>query len=70
MEVVDAIVDIDEVRAARYAPSRGLQAVACPQYERIAVDHELSNMEDDLNPDIIPSTPRDLKVHGPEEESE
>jgi NAD+ synthase (glutamine-hydrolysing) len=38
VEVVTATVDLEEVRAYRFAPSRNAQAVQAPVYERIEVD--------------------------------
>lgn len=68
VEVITATVDLEEVRAFRYAPSRGLQAVRSPEYRRIETSFSLTSESDDLNPDLGPSLPREVKYHLPEEE--
>jgi NAD+ synthase (glutamine-hydrolysing) len=68
VEVVTATVDLEEVRAFRFAPSRGLQAVRTPEYRRIETSFSLSLESDDLNPDLAPSPPREIRYHLPEEE--
>ncbi|KJZ76907.1 Glutamine-dependent NAD(+) synthetase [Hirsutella minnesotensis 3608] len=66
VEVIVATVDLEEVRAYRFAPSRGLQAVAAPEYQRIEVDYSLSR--DDLDLIQTPTPPRPPRYHRPEEE--
>lgn len=68
VEVITTTVDLEEVRAFRYAPSRGLQAVRSPEYRRIETSFSLTSESDDLNPDLGPSLPREVKYHLPEEE--
>lgn len=66
VELVVATVDLEEVRTHRFAPSRNLQAVAAPEYQRIEVDFSLSR--DD--PDVVqfPTPARPPRYHLPEEE--
>ena len=68
VEVVTATVDLEEVRAFRFAPSRGLQAVRTPEYRRIETSFSLSSESDNLNLDLAPSPPREIRYHLPEEE--
>lgn len=68
VEVIAATVDLDEVRTFRFAPSRGLQAVAAPKYERIKTNFCLSKATDALDAEVVPAIPRDIKYHSPEEE--
>ena len=68
VEVVTATVDLEEVRAFRCAPSRGLQAIRSPEYRRIETPFSLSSESDDLNPNLGPSVPREVRYHLPEEE--
>lgn len=68
VEVVTAVVDIQEVRSARFQPSRGLQSLTCgPAYERVAADHSLS-WGLDFDPAVTPSAHRAPHIHKPEEE--
>lgn len=72
VEVVTATIDLEEIRAYRFAPSRGLQATQAPEYRRIQThesfpDFELS-AQDDLDIDLAPSPPVKLRIHSPEEE--
>ncbi|KAI0010311.1 glutamine-dependent NAD(+) synthetase with GAT domain-containing protein [Xylariaceae sp. FL0662B] len=66
VEVVTATVDLEEVRAFRFAPSRGFQATQAPTYERIEVDFSLSH----VNIDVFeaPTAARPPRYHVPEEE--
>ncbi|KAI0418153.1 glutamine-dependent NAD(+) synthetase [Xylaria grammica] len=66
VEVIVATVDLEEVRAARCAPSRGQQAVQSLEYQRIEVDFCLSNDDDNLLSSPTPSRPP--RYHLPEEE--
>ncbi|KAF2262727.1 glutamine-dependent NAD(+) synthetase with GAT domain-containing protein [Lojkania enalia] len=68
IEVVTAVVDIEEVRAYRYAPSRGLQSLTAPTYQRIETTFSLSTGDGDFDPKVIPSERQTLRVHTPEEE--
>lgn len=66
VEVVTATVDLEEVRAYRFAPSRGFQVVQAPTYDRIEVDFALSQEESDI-PGIA-TAGRPARYHFPEEE--
>ena len=66
VEVVTATVDIEEVRAFRFAPSRGFQATQAPTYERIEVDFTLSH--DDIDVLEVPTPASPPRYHLPEEE--
>ncbi|TGZ84253.1 glutamine-dependent NAD(+) synthetase with GAT domain-containing protein [Ascodesmis nigricans] len=68
VEVVTATVDLEEVRAYRFAPSRGLQAVQAPAYERIDVDFSLSATGSDVDLSIRPTEDVKVRYHTPEEE--
>ncbi|KAK3066212.1 glutamine-dependent NAD(+) synthetase, partial [Coniosporium uncinatum] len=68
VEVVTATVDLEEVRAFRTAPSRGLQAVQAPPYQRIEVDFSFSSSTDSLNPRLKPSKTKEPYFHAPEAE--
>lgn len=66
VEVVTATVDLEEVRAYRFAPARNFQAVQAPVYERIEVDFTLSH--DSLRILEVPTPIRPPRYHLPEEE--
>ncbi|OAA79392.1 glutamine-dependent NAD(+) synthetase synthase [Akanthomyces lecanii RCEF 1005] len=66
VEVIVATVDLEEVRAARFAPSRGQQAVQSHEYQRIEVDFSLT--EGDGNLLDTPTPARPPRYHLPEEE--
>lgn len=66
VEVLTATVDLEEVRAFRFAPSRNFQAVQAPIYERIEVDFKLSC--DDLDFTGAPTPAKPARYHLPEEE--
>jgi NAD+ synthase (glutamine-hydrolysing) len=66
VEVVVATVDLEQVRAFRFAPSRGMQAVAAPEYQRIEVDYSLSRDDEALMQKRTPA--RSPRYHLPEEE--
>lgn len=66
VEVVIATVDLEEVRAFRFAPSRGFQATQAPVYERIEVDFQLSH--DTIRILEVPTPTRQPRYHLPEEE--
>ncbi|KAJ9355667.1 putative glutamine dependent NAD+ synthetase [Paecilomyces variotii] len=66
VEVVTATVDLDEVRAYRFAPSRGLQAAVTPAYKRVETAFYLTSDDEDLGK--IPSPELEIRYHTPEEE--
>lgn len=68
VEVVTATVDIEEVRAYRFAPSRGLQSLQAPAYRRIETNFSLSSDSDDFDSSIAPSPKLKPRYHLPEEE--
>lgn len=68
VEVVTATVDLEEIRAYRFAPSRGLQAVQAPAYKRIETPYALSAEEEDINLKVYPSLEIEPRYHSPEEE--
>lgn len=69
VEVITATVDIEEVRAARAAPSRGLQVQAQPTYPRIDIPVRLSEPKSGPSPAELGPTPQiELKSYSPPEE--
>ena len=64
VEVVTATVDLEEVRAFRFAPSRGMQAIQVPAHRRIEISFSLSRD----SPTMAPSRKRPPQYHRPEEE--
>ncbi|KAJ5387074.1 hypothetical protein N7509_009615 [Penicillium cosmopolitanum] len=68
VEVVVATVDLEAVRSYRFAPSRGMQAVAAPEYKRIEVDFSLSHENLDLDEMHSATARRPPHYHIPEEE--
>ena len=68
IEVITASVDLEEVRAARYAPSRSHQAVTTPEYRRIDAPFRLSAKSQDIDYNISPSPVLSPRYHSPEEE--
>ena len=68
VEVVTATVDLEEIRAYRFAPSRGLQSVQAPAYKRIETPYALSAEEDDINLKVYPSLEIEPRYYSPEEE--
>ena len=68
VEVLTATVDLEEVRAHRFAPSRGLQSIQAPTYQRIETQFSLSSDELEKNPDLAPDPPFEPRYHSPEEE--
>lgn len=68
VEVLTATVDIEEVRAYRFAPSRGLQAIGAPTYQRIETNFSLSIDRDYTHEQISPSKKFSPSYHLPEEE--
>ena len=68
VDVITATIDLEEVRAYRYAPSRGLQAVRAPEYHRIESAFSLSPENGSVDFSIGPSQPLEVRYHSPEEE--
>lgn len=65
VECVTAVVNLDEVQARRFEPSRGQQVNKCPEYPRIYVDHDFVDAKDNM---LMPSPPIPPRIHLPEEE--
>jgi NAD+ synthase (glutamine-hydrolysing) len=69
VEVVTATVDLEEVRAARFAPSRGMQVQKQEPYPRIDIDVALSAPKSGPSPlKLGPSTEISLRASSPPEE--
>jgi NAD+ synthase (glutamine-hydrolysing) len=68
VEVITAVVDVDEVRSYRSAKSRAMQARETPSYQRIEVDFSLSTRPEDLEFTVAPSPELQPSYHEPEEE--
>ena len=68
VEVVTATVDIEEVRAYRFAPSRGLQSLQAPTYQRTETNFSFSSDRDDFDSSIAPSSKLKARYHLPEED--
>lgn len=68
VEVITAVVDLEDVRSYRSAKSRAMQATKQPFYERIEVPMSLSSEGEALDPFLRPSKPIDVRYHIPEEE--
>jgi NAD+ synthase (glutamine-hydrolysing) len=68
VEVLTATVDLEEVWSYRFAPSRGMQAIATPEYKRVQADFRLSPVGDIFDVDSVPTPTRALRIHAPEEE--
>lgn len=68
VEVVTATVDIEEVRAYRSQPSRGVQSLHAPTFQRIETDFSLGTSDFELDLDIAPSPRIDIRIHEPAEE--
>jgi NAD+ synthase (glutamine-hydrolysing) len=67
VEVVTAVIDIQEVRSARFAPSRGQQSLTSQSYQRVNTNFSLS-WGLDFDPAVTPSETRPPRIHKPEEE--
>lgn len=67
VEVVTATVDLEEVRAARYSPSRAMQAIQAPKYRRIETDFTL-RVPEDRAIKLAPSPVIQPRVLAPEQE--
>jgi NAD+ synthase (glutamine-hydrolysing) len=68
VEVLTATVDLEEVWSYRFAPSRGMQAIATPEYKRVQADFRLSPVGDIFDVESVPTPTRALRIHAPEEE--
>jgi NAD+ synthase (glutamine-hydrolysing) len=68
VEVLTATVDLEEVWSYRFAPSRGMQAIATPEYKRVQADFRLSPIGDIFDIESVPTPTRALRIHAPEEE--
>lgn len=68
VEVISATVSLEEVWAYRTSPSRGMQAITAPQYERVKLEFKLSKSEHEFNSDMVPDSAQPLRTHTPEEE--
>jgi NAD+ synthase (glutamine-hydrolysing) len=68
VEVLTATVDLEEVRSHRFAPSRGLQSMQTPAYQRIETQFSLSSDELERNPFLASDIPFEPRYHRPEEE--
>lgn len=68
VEVVTATVDLQEVRSYRFAPSRGMQAINNPVYQRVEADISLSQHGEDVDLSIGPTKEIKVRYHKPEEE--
>lgn len=67
-EVVTAIVDLEEVRSYRFAPSRGVQAVQNTPYQRIEAEISLSAEGSTIDLSIKPTKEINVRFHTAEEE--
>ena len=67
VEVITAVVDLEEVRSHRFAPARGMQSIQAPKYQRVKTNFSLSAWED-FDPEIKPSRKVEPRYHTPEEE--
>ena len=68
VEVCTATVDLEEVRSFRCSPSRGMQAVQSPSYERVEVPMRLSRRGHVIDTSVFPSPTIEPRYHSPEEE--
>jgi NAD+ synthase (glutamine-hydrolysing) len=68
VEVITAVVDVDEVRSYRSSKSRAMQARETPSYQRIEVDFSLSTRPEDVEFTVAPSRELQPSYHKPEEE--
>ncbi|EDN08522.1 hypothetical protein HCAG_05021 [Histoplasma mississippiense (nom. inval.)] len=68
VDVVTAVVDLEEVRSTRTSVSRSSQGSQAPAYQRIEAPISLSRKSDLLNPNVKPSPDIELEYHSPEEE--
>jgi NAD+ synthase (glutamine-hydrolysing) len=68
VEVISATIDLEDVRAYRSQISRGLQSTTTGVYQRVHVPIELSPSSITFNPMVVPTKPRKIRYHIPEEE--
>ncbi|KAF1911445.1 putative glutamine-dependent NAD(+) synthetase [Ampelomyces quisqualis] len=68
VEVVTATVDLEEVWSYRSAPSRGLQSMSQPPFNKYPTDFSLSDPKSDYDPRLSPTPSQPLRQHLPEEE--
>jgi hypothetical protein len=68
VEVISAIIDLEEVRSYREQKSRAMQARDQPKYDRIEVDLSLSSEGNGMNLNLHPTVSKDPVYHLPEEE--
>lgn len=68
VEVVTATVDLEDVRSYRSLMSHGLQSRTTPEYKRIPASFALSKTGSSFDPNIVPTKPRAIRYHRPEEE--
>lgn len=68
VEVVTATIDIEEVRAYRSAPARGLQSIHAPTYIRHETDFSLGPPDAEFDLSVSPNPRIDIRIHRPEEE--
>ncbi|PGH02600.1 hypothetical protein AJ79_07604 [Helicocarpus griseus UAMH5409] len=68
VDVVTAVIDLEEVRSFRTSVSRSSQGSQAPAYQRIEAPISLSKRSDSLNPNVKPSPDIELEYHSPEEE--
>jgi NAD+ synthase (glutamine-hydrolysing) len=68
VEVVTATVDLEEVRSYRFQPSRGMQAIHNPPYQRVEADISLSMSGKNVDLSIGPTKEIEVRYHKPEEE--
>ncbi|ANZ75179.1 BA75_03072T0 [Komagataella pastoris] len=68
VEVITATVDLEDVRSYRNMISHGLQSRSTPIYERVHAAIELSPDSKSFDPTIVPTSPREIRYHLPEEE--
>ncbi|KAK2769449.1 glutamine-dependent NAD(+) synthetase [Emmonsiellopsis sp. PD_33] len=68
VDVVTAVIDLEEVRSFRTSVSRSSQGSQAPAYQRINAPIALSRKSDSFNPKVKPSPDIELQYHSPEEE--
>lgn len=68
VEVLTATIDLEDVRSYKSSISHGLQSIESPKYKRVHVPVELSPHSVTFDPTIVPSYPKDIRYHQPEEE--
>ncbi|KAM3070610.1 glutamine-dependent NAD(+) synthetase, variant 2 [Clarireedia jacksonii] len=68
VEVISAIIDLEEVRSYREQKSRAMQARDQPKYDRIEVEMSLSSEGNGIDLNLHPTVSKDPVYHLPEEE--